>query len=171
MIKYFLPLLMVLPVVLNAQSAFVKHPFDIKIGVTTNKELEQRGTCVKQIEVRPDYFSCEVYNFSGNFRVHSSQAEVAVMIEYNAFYHNKLPKELRALGLNLQKGTSDDKGQFEFTDPGTSKDDVIAILKKYGIKNMEIISEKDILFEVDGHEVRFRIDKDGIFFVKITESY
>lgn len=64
-------------------------PFDFIPGTTHNDQVEEKGICVKRIEIRPTYFLCEEFTINGNgFKVFSTQKEIVSKIIIMNAYEN-----------------------------------------------------------------------------------
>ena len=125
-ILVFLAILALSPMSIFAQ-VLTELPFGIVIGETKNSEIENRGVCIKQIQVRENHFRCLIYNIAGKFRVYSSQNEIVSKIEFDARYNHQLPSKWKSLGLSLQVLNAIEGGEEE----GTSLDQ----LKKFCLIN------------------------------------
>lgn len=136
---------------ISAQSTLTSLPFGITIGKTTNEEIENRGTCVRQVEESDGAVRCEQYDIAGNFYVLSSQNEVVNKILFDGSVGNQLPRKWQELGLAFG-------GQ---NNPGTLEIDFRNIVKSNGAKyiNTSVISEGK---EEDG--ILFKFEIDGLRF-------
>lgn len=169
-------LVLVVPVcTLSAQSSLTELPFGIVIGQTTNEEIEDRGTCVRQVEDN-ESTRCEQYDIAGNFSVLSSQNEVVNKVLFDASVGNQLPRKWQELGLAFGGPNS----------PGTLEIDFRNIIKSNGAKYIDtsVISvgkeEDGILFkfEIEGlrYEATVTTNKSkpnqlGLGSITITEAY
>lgn len=86
--------------VVAGTNPFEKLPFGIVVGQTTNKEIENRGTCFRQIEVRPNHFRCEYYNLPGGVEVQSSQNEIVKGV-FIANEGGRFPRTWRDAGISF----------------------------------------------------------------------
>lgn len=144
-------LVLVVPVsTLSAQSSLTNLPFGIVIGQTTNEEIEDRGTCVRQVDEK-NGSRCEQYDIAGNFSVLSSQNEVVNKVFFDGAVGNQLPRQWQELGLAFGGPNS----------PGTLEIDFRNIIKANGAKYIEtsVISEGK---EEDG--ILFKFEIDGLRF-------
>ncbi|MEO9803794.1 MAG: hypothetical protein ABJF04_11125 [Reichenbachiella sp.] len=163
-------------ITLSAQSTLTELPFGIIIGKTTNEEIEDRGTCVRQVEENDGAVRCEQYDIAGNFSVLSSQNEVVNKVYFDGSAGNQLPRRWQELGLAFG-------GQ---NNPGTLEIDFRNIVKSNGAKyiNTSVISagkeEDGILFkfEIEGlrYEAKVITNKAkpnqlGLGSITITEAY
>ncbi len=78
-------------------------PFGIKLGITKNSEIEQRGVCTKKIQLTDRHFRCEVYEMLRNsFVVASSENEVVNIVIFDADQNHSVPSSWKQLGINLK---------------------------------------------------------------------
>lgn len=160
----------------SAQSSLTKLPFGIVIGQTTNEEIENRGTCVKQVEERDGGVRCEKYDIAGNFTVMSSQNEVVNKVIFDGSIGNQLPRTWQELGLEFG-------GQ---NNPGTLEIDFRNIIKSNGaayINTSVIYKDKEedgilFKFEIEGLKYEAAVvtnsatsNRLGLRNITITESY
>lgn len=160
----------------SAQSSLTQLPFGIVIGQTTNEEIEDRGTCVNQVQESDGKTRCEQYNIAGNFTVFSSQNEVVNKVSFDEADGNQLPRKWQELGLEF--GGQNSSGTLEI--------DFRNIIKANGASyiNTSILSlEKEvegILFKFDIDKLRYeatvitssvKSSKLGLRNITITEAY
>ncbi|SMD38328.1 hypothetical protein SAMN04488029_3748 [Reichenbachiella faecimaris] len=160
----------------SAQSSLTQLPFGIVIGQTTNEEIEDRGTCIKQVEERDGSVRCEKYDIAGNFTVMSSQNEVVNKVSFDGTIGNQLPRIWQELGLEF--GGQNNSGTLEI--------DFRNIIKANGATyiNTSIIykdkEEDGILFkfEIEGLKYEATVitnssttNRLGLKNITITESY
>lgn len=161
---------------LFAQSSLTKLPFGIIIGQTTNEEIEDRGTCVKQVKESNGKERCEQYDIAGNFFVLASQNEVVNKVHFDASSGNQLPRQWQELGLGF--GGQNSSGTLEI--------DFRNIIKANGASyiNTSISTndkeEEGILFKFDIEGLRYtatvitnstKSNKLGLRSITITEAY
>lgn len=117
----------------HADSALFQLPFGIKIGQTTNKEIENKGVCIKKIQVSDGYFRCEYYTMSGGkFFVESTEGEIVSGVLFQT--GNTLPQKWKELGLRLaDKNTIYDNETYI---PGNSDQEFINILTTEKAENI-----------------------------------
>lgn len=90
-----------------ASSVLTQLPFDIKIGQTTNNEIQKRGFCEKKIKVTDSYFRCERFSMAnGKFTVFSSENEIVSAIEFKV--GNTLPTSWVQQGIRLSNKSAID---------------------------------------------------------------
>lgn len=160
----------------SAQSKLTKLPFGIVIGKTTNEEIENRGTCVRQVEEHDGRVRCEQYDIAGNFSVLSSQNEVVNKVFFNGAGGNQLPRGWQELGLAFGGQNS----------PGTLEIDFRNIIKSNGAKyiNTSVFNdgkeEDGILFKFEIEGLRYEAsvvtnkakpNQLGLRSITITETY
>lgn len=163
-------------ITVSAQSSLTQLPFGIVIGQTTNEEIEDRGTCVKQVEEKDGTERCEKYDLAGNFTVMSSQNQVVNKVSFDGALGNQLPRLWQELGLEFG-------GQ---NNPGTLEIDFRNIIKSNGAAyiNTSIIykdkEEDGVLFKFEIEGLRFEAavitnsatsTKLGLRNITITEAY
>lgn len=135
--------------------ALTRLPFGIKIGVTTNEEIENKGTCLKRIAVTDSYFRCKAYDMQGKFIVNSSQNEVVSKLYFGANANHILPRTWRNIGLELNKTTS--KDFFTMVD---------------AIGGEDLRSDRRMwTFVVGDNHYRVWFDEDTLSALSITEAY
>ena len=135
------------------QNPFEKLPFGIVVGQTTNEEIEDRGTCTQQIELRENYFRCKTYNIGDKFWVFSSQNEKVmevVFLSINGHSH-QFPRAWKSAGVNWS----------------LTKDEFLRLLRVYpAIENLDITtdyydegkpSSYVVSFMTSGHEFEVQI--------------
>ncbi|MDD4976140.1 MAG: hypothetical protein PHY93_17420 [Bacteriovorax sp.] len=121
----------------QAESLLTKLPFGIKIGVTKNSEIGDKGRCAQRIQVSEGYFRCQEYDMAnGKFWVKSSQNEIVSSLAFSAASNNVLPTSWRRLGLELSPVVYD-----HVPLAGTLKEDFITIIRS---NNAENISTKEV---------------------------
>ena len=83
-----------------AQSAFLQMPLDIKLGVTKNTEIANKGICLAKA---PDSSNrCVKYSMMGDsFFAYPDADGVIVKISFLAVDHHVLPQNWQSLGLRL----------------------------------------------------------------------
>jgi len=170
------------------ENPFKTLPYNIVIGVTSNEEIESRGICQKQIEIKENYFRCEEYDMNGNFRVYSSQNEKVRQILIQRRYTDypdevdlhRVPRAWREAGFSWQISADD------FMTWAKQFDDIkylelIPVFKK--LSNGETyLQKKRVTFEVDNHffDLYFRLEEDKddenllgnyLLYMTITEAY
>ncbi|MDW3209631.1 MAG: hypothetical protein R8N23_07185 [Reichenbachiella sp.] len=160
----------------SAQSRLTQLPFGITIGQTTNEEIEDRGTCVKQVKENDGKERCEQYDIAGNFFVLSSQNEVVNKVYFDASAGNQLPRQWQELGLGF--GGQNSSGTLEI--------DFRNIIKANGASyintsmSINAKEEEGILFKFDIEGLRYaatvitnstKSDKLGLRSITITEAY
>lgn len=182
----------------QAESVLTQLPFGIKIGVTKNSEIEDRGTCLKKIEVSPSYFRCELYSMvGGKFQVHSSQNEIVSEVVF--FAKGTLPQSWQNEGLKLANATWSevwaDVDTRSNAVSGTSIEEFKTIISSLGAVNIKTETSKDniviytfITFSVGNYQYRasfqmlpqyqslpsspLLLQKDlGLTLIVITENY
>lgn len=158
-----------------ASSVLTQLPFGIKIGVTKNSEIEDRGTCMKQIEVSPNYFRCEYYSMAGGkFTVYSSQNEVVTKLFFHTLTSN-LPTAWQKIGLELN--------DMDANHPSALKlDKIVSIFKENGAVNLTVSKPNSVTicnfidFDVDSNHFKvcvaqFEDKYYGMSHITITEGY
>jgi hypothetical protein len=135
----FCGILVFTPVSIFAQ-VLTELPFGIVIGETKNSEIENRGVCIKQIQVRENHFRCERYSMAGGrFKVESSQDEMVSKVYFVGL--GSLPKNWRDLGLNIDYYPWADV--YIENPKNTLLDDFRDIIRSQGVDNIEIIEKRE----------------------------
>ncbi|MEQ8523094.1 hypothetical protein [Gracilimonas sp.] len=124
----------------QAQTTFLPLPFDIEIGVTTNEEIENRGTCLERIQVSEYYFRCAKYSIQDRFNVYSSQNEIVTKLEFLSTASHGFPRDWASAGFRMgpfQREGYDGLGFYSYftknCEAGTSASELISILKSNNI--------------------------------------
>lgn len=170
-------------------SPLEKLPFDIVIGQTKNLEIENKGTCDKQIEVSPSHFRCEKYIMSGGkFFVYSSQNEIVNKVSFAGYYGHSLPQSWKNIGLKLGDHKEDENTKIALN-PGLSESKFLSIIKENGAENIQRnetvntpITSTIISFDVGSNhfDAEFRkffwrargvVSDFGLIQIDITEPY
>lgn len=163
-----------------ADSVLTQLPFGIKIGITKNEEVENRGVCIDRIQVSESYFRCRAYNMlNGKFYINSSQNEIVSEVMFLSASKNVLPQSWQNIGIRLAPAYLED------TDLGTSQDDFMKIIKLNNAQNINskiiagtVTNTKIISFDIDylHYEAEFTYWADptkyyGFTGLRITEAY
>jgi hypothetical protein len=178
-----------------AASFLTQLPFGIKIGQTTNKEIEDRGVCTKKIQVSNSYFRCENYSMAGGkFSVSSSENEIVSNVFFSVGHI--LPLLWTQKGIKLaNKNPSDvwDENQLQqriAAISGTNIKDFQIIIEENGAQDIHISTvsvydfniTKKITFYIDNYFYSATFynlpankslpEKDlGLSMLSISESY
>jgi hypothetical protein len=129
----------------QAESILSQLPFDIKIGQTTNKEIENKGLCVKKIPMSDNYFRCELYSMGGGkFSVGSSENQIVSSVSF--ITGNTLPTAWQKQGIVLANKIPSDiwddsmKTQRVNALSGTSLESFISIVNELGAENGNVVT-------------------------------
>ena len=134
-------------------------PFNIQIGVTTNKEIENRGVCQSQIKVSENYFRCESYSMAGGkFNVSSSSNEIISSVTFSV--GNVLPKAWQQNGISLtNKNACDIWGDSQLQQRMAAEEGITA--EKF----------HDLVNKLGAQNITFELIDRYEFFVKIKISF
>lgn len=121
----------------DSDSILAQLPFGIKLGQTTNEEIENKGVCTNKIQVSESYFRCQTYNMlNGKFNVNSSQNEIVSTISFLGQIGHSLPQSWQNAGLKLSP--SFNYGELNGGAMGNTVNEFIAIIKSNRATNIRL---------------------------------
>lgn len=121
----------------DSDSVLAQLPFSIKLGQTTNEEIEKKGVCTNKIQVSESYFRCQTYNMlNGKFYVNSSQNEIVSTISFLGQIGHSLPQSWQNAGLKLSP--SFNYGESNGGAMGNTVNEFIGIIKSNRATNIRL---------------------------------
>ncbi|MBE0370161.1 hypothetical protein [Pseudoalteromonas aurantia] len=166
----------------QAKNDLTTLPFGIVIGKTTNEEIENRGTCIREIKLKDNHFRCEKYSMSNRFYVYSSQNEIVSKLYFfngssSLELSNSMPRKWKKLGLKFR----DDEDNKH----GTLKKDLVRIVKQQGAADVQVSRKDteydfreyvtwyigDYFYEATLYRETENEDAPGLFKLTIVEAY